>query len=796
MTVSGVSGYVVRWIAGLGAAVLNASLLGLLAAALLVNATLMGLPDAKALQAVTLQEPLRIYSADGVLMGEFGVQRRRPVAIDEIPPLLTKAFLVTEDSRFFEHDGIDLSGLGRAALSFARTGKPEQGGSTITMQVARNFFLSPAKTFQRKLAELLLALRIEGTLTKEEILELYLNKIFFGHRAYGVAAAAEIYYGKTLDELDIAEMAMLAGVPKAPSTNNPVANAVRARQRRDYILGRMRDFGHISEAQYQAAIAQQDQAQVRLPDVDLDAGYAAEMARREMLERFGEAAYRDGYRVTTTFDARLQRAAQAAVRKALRAYDLRHGYLGPEAKYSVAGADDQHLDALLDGVSTLPELTSGIVTKAGAKQAEVYIGSGQRLTLALSQVKWARRYRDESRMGAAPTKVTDVLAAGDLVRLAQTEQGTWQLSQRPSVAGALAVVSPDDGAVVALVGGYSFQDSEFNRAVDARRQPGSSFKPFVYAAALNRGYTPASFLRDEPFKRGGWQPKNFDGKTMGLIRMREALVLSRNLASIDLLNRAGLGAARRFVARFGFDVDQLEVGLSMALGTAEVSPLQMAGAYAVLANGGFRVIPHVISRIETSAGEVVYQANPRRACSECWSRYSRRAEDDQAFKPVGAPVAERVLDPRIAYQITSMMQDVIRQGTGHKARRLNRRDIAGKTGTTNDVRDSWFCGFQKDYVAVAWMGFDDYRPLGKQETGGEAAVAVWVDFMREALKDTPEATLDPPAHMVEIGVLGGSSERSGGSVKEWVSQETVDALHGPRPVGYLPGRTRIRDQRD
>ena len=793
---AGLSGYLVRGLASLGAAMLNAAVIGLLAVGLVVNAILMGLPDTKTLRAVTFQEPLRIYSADAVLMGEFGVQRRRPVSIDEIPPLLTKAFLVTEDNRFFEHDGIDLIGLGRAARSFARTGQPKQGGSTITMQVARNFFLSREKTFQRKLAELLLALRIERTLTKDEILELYLNKIFFGHRAYGVAAAAEVYYGKRLDQLDIAEMAMLAGLPKAPSTNNPVSNAARALERRDYILGRMRDLGYITEVEYRAGVAEEDRAEVHLPEVDLDAGYAAEMARREMVDRFGEAAYQDGYRVTTTFDARLQRAAQSAVRKALRAYDVRHGYRGPEANYNVKGADDQRLNELLDGVGALPDLTSGLVVRADAKQAEVYVGDGQRLTLKLGQVKWARPYQDEDRTGATPSKVTDVLAVGDLVRLTRNDQGAWRLSQRPSVGGALAVVSPADGAVVALVGGYSFDDSKFNRAVDARRQPGSSFKPFVYAAALNRGYTPASFLRDEPFKRGGWRPKNFDGKTMGLIRMREALVLSRNLASIDLLNRTGLDSARRFIQRFGFDVDQLHVGLSMALGTAEVSPLQMAGAYAVFANGGFRVIPHVISRIETSAGRLVYQANPGRACSACWASDNRRADDDQEFKQVGAPLAERVIDPRIAYQMTSMMQDVIRHGTGRRARGLNRKDIAGKTGTTNDVRDSWFCGFQKDYVAVAWMGFDDYLPLGKRETGGEAAVAVWVDFMREALKNKPEAGLDPPEHMVEIRVRGGSGARSLGSVKEWVSEESVDALHGPRPVGYLPGRTRITDLRD
>jgi len=788
-------GGLARMVAALFGIALDLVMLGLTAVSAFVAVTLTDLPNTDVLKEVRLQEPLRVYSADGALMAEFGVERRSPVTFNEVPPLLVKAFLATEDSRFFEHEGVDLMGIGRAAMSYAQTGERSQGGSTITMQVARNFFLSREKTFQRKFAELLLSLHIERTLTKEEILELYLNKIFFGHRAYGISAAAALYYNKSLDELSIAEMAMLAGLPKAPSANNPVSNPKRAHERRNYILRRMHELGYITEEEFQTASATTDQAILHRKSVDLEAGYAAEMVRREMVQRFGEDAYLEGYRVTTTFESWLQRAAQEAVRTSLRSYDRRHGYHGAEAKLDIAGADDQKLDQLLEPVRVLPDLTAGIVVQAGVNEAQVYIGGGERVTLALKQVKWARPYKNEKWSGSAPRKVTDAVAVGDLIRLKQGDEGTWALSQIPSVAGALVSLVPQDGAVRALVGGYYFDDSKFNRAVDARRQPGSSFKPFVYAAALNKGYTPASLVRDEPIsirlnQNEMWRPQNYDRKTLGRIRMRLALIKSRNLASINLLNRVGLDETRDYIQRFGFDLKELPLGLSMALGTAEVSALQMAGAYAVFANGGFRVKPYFISRVENGAGEVIFEANPPSACTGCWARYEESTADTAALQQTDELLAERVLDPRLAYQMTSIMQDVIKFGTGRRALKLERVDLAGKTGTTNDVRDSWFCGFQKDYVTIAWMGFDEFRPLGRGETGGQAGLGMWVEFMRAALKDKPQAILDPPPGMVEIKVSKSSGRRSssGGQV-EWIREEYVDALQGPKPVGYAGRRS-------
>ena len=778
-------------IAALLGTALDILMVGLTAASAFVAVTLTDLPNTDVLKEVRLQEPLRIYADDGALMAEYGVQRRTPVSFNQIPPMVVKAFLATEDARFFEHEGVDIKSMGRAALNYIRTGKRSQGASTITMQVARNFFLTREKTFRRKLAELLLSLHIERTLTKEEILELYLNKIFFGHRAYGISAAAALYYGKSLDQLTIAEMAMLAGLPKAPSANNPVSNPGRAHVRRNYILRRMHDLGYITDEEFRIASESKDQARLHRKEPDLHAGYAAEMVRQEMVERFGKDAYREGYRVTTTIDPRLQHAAQEAVRGALRAYDRRHGYHGAETKYDVTGASDATLDRLLASVRALPDLTAGIVVRAGAKDAQVYIGKGRRVTLGHKQVAWARRFKSENSKGSAPRRVSDAVAVGDLIRLQKKADGAWELSQSPSVAGALVALSPEDGAIRALVGGYYFGDSKFNRAADARRQPGSSFKPFIYASALNKGYTPASLVRDESIsirlnRNKMWTPQNFDHKTMGRIRMRLALTLSRNLASINLLNRVGLDDARDYIQRFGFDLKDLPLGLSMALGTAEVSPLQMAGAYAVLANGGYRVMPYLISRVENGAGEVVFEANPPRACADCWFHYEESSAETAPLQQAQPNLAERVMDPRLDYELTSMMQDVIKHGTGRRALQLGRDDLAGKTGTTNDVRDSWFCGFQKDLVTVAWMGFDEFHPLGKGETGGQAGLGMWVDFMRVALKDKPEAILDPPGGMVEVRVSKSTGRQSAsGELVEWVPAEYADALQGPSPVAYV-----------
>ncbi|MGA7979660.1 MAG: penicillin-binding protein 1A [Chromatiaceae bacterium] len=786
-----------RWLWGRVASLFAASFdlltLGLLVGAAFVSVTLAELPETATLRDVQLQEPLRVYTADGGLMAEFGAQRRSPVAFKDIPPLLVKAFLATEDSRFFEHEGVDLTGIGRAALNYARTGERTQGGSTITMQVARNFFLSREKTFQRKFAELLLAMHIERTFTKQEILELYLNKIFFGHRAYGISAAAALYYNKPLNELTLPEMAMLAGIPKAPSANNPVSNPKRAMARREHVLRRMRGLGYITERELRSALQAPDHAMLHRKEVDLDADYVSEMVRREMYARFGEDAYHEGYRVTTTVDTRLQRAAQASVRTALLDYDLRHGYRGPEGHFEVGGKTDAELDQMLESVRSLPRLVAGIVVGADSSEAEVYVGGGRKVSLGLKQASWARPFKSENWRGPPPRRLTDVVAVGDLVRLRKDSDGAWALSQAPSSAGALAAVSPADGAIRALVGGYYFSDSKFNRAVDARRQPGSSFKPFIYASALDKGWTPASLVKDERIsirlnQREMWEPDNFDHKTMGPIRLRVALTLSRNLASIYLLEHVGLDYARRFVGRFGFDLQNLPLGLSMALGTAEVSPLQMAGAYAVFANGGFRVNPYFITRVENGDGKLVFEAKPRQACADCWFHYEQSPAQTAALERKDGLQANRVLEPRLTFEMNSLLQGVIREGTGRKALQLGRSDLAGKTGTTNDVRDSWFCGYQKDLVAVSWMGFDDFAPLGRGETGGQAGLGMWVSFMRDALKDKPEAILDVPEGMVEVrvdkrrGTL--TSATGSNTVTEWVREEYQQSLGGPEPVQY------------
>jgi penicillin-binding protein 1A len=788
---------ITAWMRGRFSALLAASAdlltLGLVAGAALVVATLSELPDTNKLRDVQLQEPLRVYTADGALMAQFGAERRSPVDFKDLPPLLIKAFLATEDSRFFEHEGVDVVGIGRAAINYLKTGERTQGGSTITMQVARNFFLSPEKTFQRKFAELLLAMHIERTLTKEEILELYLNKIFFGHRAYGISAAAALYYNKSLKELTLPEMAMLAGIPKAPSANNPVSNPKRALERRRYVLDRMHELGYITQQEYQDALRAPDRAALHRKEVDLDAGYVSEMVRREMYGRFGEDTYYKGFRVTTTVNGRLQRAAQIAVRKALLDYDLRHGYRGPEKHYSLTGLSEDELDQKLEAVHWLPGLMAGIVERAGSAEAEVYVGDGRKVTLGLKQVSWAHPFKNADWRGPAPRRVTDVLSVGDLIRLRKDADGGWELSQAPSAAGALVALAPSDGAIRALVGGFYFGDSKFNRAVDARRQPGSSFKPFIYTAALDKGWTPASLVKDERVsirmnQTQMWQPDNFDHKTMGPIRLRVALTLSRNLASIYLLEHVGLDYAKTFVGRFGFDLQNSHLGLSMALGTAEVSPLQMAGGYAVFASGGFRVRPYFITRVEDGNGKVVFQAKPRHACADCWFRYDQPPAQTEALKPEDGPLANRVLEPRVTFEINSLLQGVIREGTGRKAMELGRSDLAGKTGTTNDVRDSWFCGYQKDIVTISWMGFDDFSPLGRRETGGQAGLGMWVDFMRVALKDKPEAVLPVPSGMVEVhvdkrrGTL--TNDTGSNTVTEWVRQEYAQSLGGPDPIQY------------
>ncbi|MBK1720659.1 peptidase [Thiocystis violacea] len=759
--------------------------LGLLGAAVFVNITLPELPDVQSLRNVQFKEPLRVFSADGGFMAEFGIQRRRPVSIKEIPPIVIQAFLATEDSRFYEHSGVDAVGMARALLSYVATGVKSQGGSTISMQVTRNFFLSPEKTFQRKLTEILLTLHVEQALSKEEILELYLNQIFFGHRAYGISSAAALYYDKDLSQLSVAEVAMLAGLPKAPSTNNPITNPERALERRDYVLGRMRDLGYIDQMEYEISVNTPDMASLHRRARDLDAGYVAEMARAEIIRFYGEEALSQGYKITTTIDSRLQRAAQDAVRTSLRRYDRRHGYRGPEATLDLSAMSEKEMDDYLDGVTSIPELEPGLVTQVSASVVEVYMGKGKRVSLKGSQMSWARSSRNSARWRGERRTSSNAIAVGDLVRLKQGEKRARTLSQVPAVSGTLVSVDPHDGAVRALVGGYSFSDSKFNRAVDMRRQPGSSFKPFVYASALNKGWTPASLLKDQAVKLKGnerWNPKNSDHKELGPIRMRKALALSRNLASINLLQSVGLEDAQAYISRFGFDLDAMPLGLSMALGTGELSPVKLAEGYAVFANGGYHVIPYFIQRIEDADGSIVFEANPGRSCADCWYKTGDKPATTAGTQR-GVP-AEQVIDPRTAYQITSLLREVVEHGTGKRALKLKRSDIVGKTGTTNDVRDSWFAGYQANFVTIAWMGFDDFGKLGRGEEGGRAALGLWADFMADALKDQPIAKLDPPTGLVQVRVdpARGVETRSKSGILELVQEEYRENLLGPEPI--------------
>lgn len=775
------------------------------------------LPAVEALREVRLQVPLRVFTRDGLLLAEYGEKRRVPLTIDQIPLPVRQAFLAAEDDRFYEHPGVDWQGVLRAAINLAVTGEKSQGASTITMQVARNFFLSSEKTYNRKLKEVFLALKIERELSKDEILELYLNKIYLGNRAYGIGAAASVYYGTDIAQLELPQVAMIAGLPKAPSTYNPIVNPERARIRRDYVLGRMRSLGFIDEEAYQAALAAPVTARLHRPPVQVDGPYVGEMVRAELVSRFGEEeAYTGGYRVYTTVDSRLQRVAQQVLRAGLVAYDLRHGYRGPEARVELPeGRDPETLDPLLSPYSEVGGLRPALVLAASDSAATLYLGGGQTAELTLEGVLWAKRYVDENTVGPEPTRVRDVVRAGDVVRVVSEELPPdpgaavpaaeerpaphlfWQLRQVPEVAGALVSLDPNDGSVLALSGGFDFYQSKFNRAVQAERQPGSAFKPFIYSAALEKGFTPASIINDAPVVfedaalESTWRPENYSGKFYGPTRLRVALTNSRNLVSIRVLRSIGVGYALEHVARFGFPMDHLPRDLSLALGSGTVTPLELARGYAAFANGGFLVTPYFIERIEDAAGQVLYREPPSRPCEDLCpidtvdpaasgsagsgEPTTLEVQADQvppsAGEPAEQPVdpvlpawrpAPRVVPAQNAYQMVSMMQDVIRQGTARRALVLQRSDLSGKTGTTNDQNDAWFCGFNGDVVTTVWVGFDQLKPLGAGETGAGAALPIWVDFMAAALAGRPEHSMSQPEGMVtvridpETGLLAGA----------------------------------------
>ncbi len=757
------------------------------------------LPSIEGLSNVQLQVPLRIYSSDGALMGEFGEKRRTPKKLDEIPELMRQAFLSAEDDRFFEHPGVDYQGILRAAANLVMTGQRGQGGSTITMQLARNFYLSSEKTYLRKLNEILLALKIERELSKEKILELYLNKIYLGNRSYGVAAAAQIYYGVSLDELTLAQIAMIAGLPKAPSTYNPIVNPERATIRRDYVLGRMQYLGFISAEQQEENRNAPVTAKRHRSAIGVYAPYVNEMARAEIVKQFGDEAYVRGLNVFTTINKRLQQAANDSIWNGLVAYDKRHGYRGVVRHVE--------LDAAVDEVTPeedLPDLTNilkedenygrfvpGLIlsvnddvsvdasaeqTKADEAAPEVasveqrsataMLKDGNQVRIPWSGIKWAREYISVNRLGKELQKVSDVIKPGDVVWLAHDPAVGWSLAQIPEVQGALVSVKPNTGAIQALTGGFDFEHSKFNRVVQAKRQAGSGFKPIVYAAALDKMYTPASLINDAPVVfedsalEGEWRPENYSGKTFGPTRLRMALYKSRNLVSIRILRAIGLKHATQFAKNFGLNPKELRYDLSLALGSAELSPLQMARIYSVFATGGYLTEPYLIQRIEDPDGSVLFEADPAVACVSCViaeQKWSADIVEDDALAKLPKQ-AERTLEPRLAFQMNSILQDVVLRGTGRRARALGRKDLAGKTGTTNDQRDAWFNGYNPDLVTTVWTGFDQLKPLGSRETGSSAALPLWIDFMRVALAGKPEKQLPRPDGLVTIKINAETGE--------------------------------------
>lgn len=758
---------------GVGLAFLG---LGLGAAALISTYLYLEpeLPNAEQLRDVRLQVPLRIFSQDQQLIAEFGEKRRIPLKYEEIPDTMIKAFLAAEDDRFFEHPGVDYHGILRAALQLVMTGQRRQGGSTITMQVARNFFLSREKTFTRKIKEIFLSFRIEQELSKQEIFELYLNKIYLGHRSYGVGAAAQVYYGKSIDQLDLAQIAMIAGLPKAPSTTNPITNAERARLRRDYVLGRMATLGFINEQERVAAELAPISATLHTASPEVEAPYLAEMVRAEIIERYGPDAYTNGYQIYTTLNSRHQQAANHALRQALQEYDQRHGYRGPEQHIDLKSTPD--LDEYLSDQLRIGGLMPAVVTEVAERTIKAYTGRGEFIEVDWEGLNWARAYISENARGPAPKKAADILKAGDVIRLLQTttKEAKWRLAQIPAVSGALVSLDPNNGAIKSLVGGYDFYLSKFNRVTQAKRQPGSGFKAFIYSAALKAGYTAASLINDapvvfdDPSLEAAWRPENYSGKFFGPTRLRYALTKSRNLVSIRLLRAIGVDTALEHAARFGFDISELPRNLSLALGSGAVSPLQMARGYSVLANGGYLIEPYFIERVEEDYQGLIYQASPQVVCKECdptaaVSTEETTAADSEATNQETTPIkriAPRVISPENHYLMNSMMQDVIKYGTGRKARVLGRNDLAGKTGTTNDQRDAWFNGFHPSLVAITWVGFDSFTPLGRGEVGGRAALPAWIAYMREALAGVPEYKLQVPPGIVTIRIDPRTGERA------------------------------------
>jgi len=782
------------------------------------------LPSIEHLEDTQYQVPLRIYDRNEILLAEFGEHRRIPVVFDKIPRYLIDAVVSVEDDQFWNHHGVDFYALMAAVYEVVTTGRKTRGGSTITMQVARNFFLSPEQTYARKFNEILLALKIETELSKEKIIELYLNKIFLGHRAYGISAASQVYYDKKLADLSLAQSAMIAGLPKAPSKYNPISNPERSLIRRNYILGRMRILEYIDEEEFEQALNEPITAELHRTRTIADAQYVSEQVRAQLFEQYGQEVYRAGLKVYTSIDGELQAVANQALRKNLINYTRRHGYRGVIDKIELGDIVNDPFDEDLVIDQRVGGLRKGVVIAINEVVAAAADGSSEALpasakllisnyeqinVLFVGGIDWAAKFIDVDNRGPKPVKVGDVLAVGDVVWL-ENRDSQWLLADVPRVEGALVSINPADGGIQAMVGGFDYFKNKFNRATQARRQPGSNFKPFIYSAALDKGFTAASIINDAPVVfdddslESTWRPQNYSGKFYGPTRMREALVKSRNLVSIRILQAIGLRYATNYIQRFGFKREQMPYDLSLALGSGSFSPLQMVRAYAVFSNGGYLIEPYIIDRVESGSGEVIFQNNPQTVCQDCEAENLEElaaaeaaaavqqevdeqaeavvlteeeqleaielnaldgaAEVSEATEVVEVEVvpqyAPRVISAQNAFIMRSMMREVVQRGTAVRAKALGRKDIAGKTGTTNDQLDAWFSGYNDQVVTTSWVGFDNQRTMGNRETGGRAALPMWIEYMRKALEGRPENLQEQPEGLVTIRIDAESGERA------------------------------------
>ncbi len=734
----------------------NLFMMALAAGVIVVLLLLPGLPEIETIKSLHLKVPLRIYSTDGLLIGEFGDQRRVPIEIKDTPPTLIAAVLAAEDDRYYQHVGIDYRGVLRAMYTNVVSGSRSQGASTITMQVARNFYLTKERTYLRKAREALLALRLEQYLTKDEILELYLNKIFLGHRAYGFGAAAGIYYGKLLDELDVPQYAMLAALPKAPSSVNPISNPENAKTRRDYILGRMLELGYISTEQHEQYAATPLSAELHVSEVELKAPFVAEQIRRAMFERFGQAVYEDGYSVYTTVHSTYQQTAIKSLREGLIRYDMRHGYRGAVRNWDLALLDTpEKIKNAIRHVEPSQEIIPVLVTELHQDHAVTVNQASETITIPWEQMKWARRYQSARSRGPEPANPGDVLRLGDIVYVRPVEDShEWMLLQIPEVEGALISIDPNTGAVLAMVGGFDYYLDKFNRATQGERLMGSNIKPFVYSAALDNGFTSASLISGAPIVVEDqhseilWRPQNYSGKFTGDTRLREALGRSLNLVSVRLIRGLGTETTIEHISKFGFDRETLPHGFSLALGSAQATPLNVVSGYAVFANGGYRVEPYFIDFVKDKSGKVVLRGQTTEVCGSCLVQTDDVTQNERAPLQTVVKKAERVISSANAYIMTDLLRGVIRSGTGRKALSLNRTDLGGKTGTTNDFEDAWFSGFNSEIVATVWVGFDQPTDLGRNEHGSGLALPIWIDYMKTALEGVPDIQTLPPDNVV------------------------------------------------